>query len=173
MTERWASVPDWPAYEVSDRGRVRRVTPSRHGGSQAAPGRVLRPQLVSGGYHGVHLYDGKRHRLCHVHRLVADVFLIGERAATVNHRDGDKTNNSVGNLEWATHAANTRHAVRTGLRVAPVGEANGSARLTAADVVLIRAVADDIGNAELARQFGVSSSTIRRARVGEAWRHVA
>lgn len=169
--ERWLPIPGWGAYEVSDAGRVRRTSPSKHGGSRCEPGRVLRPLNVSNGYVGVRLYDGKRSRLCTIHRLVAEAFL-GPSPLTVNHRNGDKHDNRVENLEWLTSGANTRHAVATGLRVSPVGVRNGSARMTDEQVRAIRRAPADVGHVDLARQYGVAASTIRRARIGDAWRHV-
>lgn len=52
-----------------------------------------------------------------VHRIVANAFIPNpENKETVNHRDGNKMNNAVSNLEWATRSENTFHAIRTGLK---------------------------------------------------------
>ena len=62
--------------------------------------------------------DGK---LCYMHRLVSKTYLPNpENKATVNHMDGDKYNNMLCNLEWATSSENMKHACDTGLK--PVSE---------------------------------------------------
>ncbi len=54
---------------------------------------------------------------CSVHRLMALHFLPNPYQYTqVNHKDGDKTNNSIGNIEWCSAGQNIRHALKTGLR---------------------------------------------------------
>ena len=58
---------------------------------------------------------GKRSN-CAVHRLMCTTFLPNpENKAHVNHKDGNKLNNSLDNLEWATEKENSQHAVNTGL----------------------------------------------------------
>jgi hypothetical protein len=105
MTEEWRDTPGYEGrYQVSDAGRVR-----------GAKG-LLSPQLVNSHYLVVHLYFNARRQIHLVHRLVAEAFIPNlEPKPTVNHKDGVKTNNVVGNLEWATRVEQMAHARSTGL----------------------------------------------------------
>ncbi len=74
---------------------------------------VLSPRTNPNGYSVVTL-DGKQ---VAVHRLVAMHFLPNPyQHPQVNHKDGDKTNNHVSNLEWCSAEHNAQHALATGLR---------------------------------------------------------
>lgn len=65
------------------------------------------------GYHEV-ILNGKQYR---VHRLVAEAFIPNpNNLPCVNHKDGNKQNNSVDNLEWVTYSENTIHSFKTGLQ---------------------------------------------------------
>ena len=70
------------------------------------------PNSAKDPYYIVVLSDNKNH---FIHRLMAKTFLPGPEKAHVNHIDGNKQNNSIDNLEWATPAENSQHAVDTGL----------------------------------------------------------
>lgn len=53
---------------------------------------------------------------CLLHRLIAEAFIPNlEKKLTVNHKDGNKKNNNVKNLEWASYSENIIHAIKTGL----------------------------------------------------------
>lgn len=89
------------------------------------PTKRVKCSTDSDGYLVCHLnIDGKRshHKL---HRLVAQLYIPNpNNLPQVNHKDGDKTNNSPDNLEWCTAKENTIHAVKIGLRVAVSGDAH-------------------------------------------------
>ena len=74
--------------------------------------RKLQPATLKNGYRQVKLFDsnGQQHGM-YVHRLVATAFLENPfEKIVVNHKDCDRTNNCIANLEWATYSENMRHA---------------------------------------------------------------
>ncbi len=120
MSAQWRPVVGWTGwYEVSNLGQVRgtsRTSQRRDGTAQNWVGRELRPFPNYKGYLVVRLSRPGKRLQARVHRLVAEAFLpAGHTVETVNHKDGDKTNNRASNLEWATRSENTRHAVANGL----------------------------------------------------------
>ena len=105
--ERWKPINDWEdKYAVSDTGKVKNII----------SGKML-PQYDNGvGYKKVHLWrDGVGEKKSYVHRLVAEAFIpcAGGRNE-VNHKDGNRSNNAIDNLEWVTSSENTKHAVYRG-----------------------------------------------------------
>ena len=76
--------------------------------------RFLLPTVNSLGYLVVALSLNK---LFYIHRLIAEHFIPNhENKPCINHKDGNKINNSIDNLEWCTHRENMQHCVKTGLR---------------------------------------------------------
>jgi len=68
------------------------------------------------GYLGVNLWNGTKSIKKYIHRLVALAFIPNpENLPDVNHKDGDKSNNTLDNLEWCTNQENMNHAWKTGL----------------------------------------------------------
>lgn len=122
--ESWKPIPGYEGlYEVSDYGRVKslsRTMPHKNHGTWNIRERFLMQHW--GGPKGsqyltVWLHKGKgEQRIFRVHRLVAEVFIPKvEGKSFVNHKDGDKGNNRVENLEWCTPLENTKHAFEHGL----------------------------------------------------------
>lgn len=98
-------------YQVSSDGDVRAHPDARIGGM--VPGKVLFQSKDDRGYPQVQLWMNCVPLSVKVHRLVAEAFLGAREAGmTINHMDGDKTNNFVGNLEYVTNQENIRHAHR-------------------------------------------------------------
>jgi len=91
-------------YEVSNTGLVRTVA-----------GKELKPYLHKQGYLRIKLTSGGTRKSFLIHRLVAEAFIPNEHELpTINHKDGDPSNNDVSNLEWCTQKENVAHAVETG-----------------------------------------------------------
>lgn len=105
-------------YEISNLGRVKSVqrTIEHHGaksGFYNKSEKILSPHrnLARGGYFEVNLWKGNKSKNFKIHRLVANAFIPNqENKSEVNHKDGDKSNNCVNNLEWATSQENINHA---------------------------------------------------------------
>lgn len=119
--EIWKSIKGYEGfYEVSNLGRIRskdRFVKNKWGGRHLRKGVLLKQKTTKQGYLSVTLQkDGILKHLL-VHRIVASKFI---RIKTkdkiyVNHKDGNKLNNDVSNLEWVTASQNTQHAWDSGL----------------------------------------------------------
>lgn len=100
--ETWKTAPGFPGYEVSDRGRVRRSE-----GGQGTKGGVIKPVPNDRGYKVVALRKDGKTSTPHVHSLVARAFLKGGgNGMTVQHKNHNKGDNRVSNLEWAKASDN-------------------------------------------------------------------
>ena len=108
-------------YEVSNLGRIRSkdrdvALGTNYGVVRHFEERILKGVMTPSGYYVVNMYlKTKMHRYL-IHRMVAMAFLDNpQQKPYVNHKDGNKTNNYLDNLEWATPSENTLHAWETGL----------------------------------------------------------
>ncbi|MFL2104164.1 NUMOD4 motif-containing HNH endonuclease [Mycobacteroides abscessus] len=110
--EVWRPVEGYKAYEVSSFGRVRSKGFIMNNGA-FRKGIILKPYPDPKGYLKVDIHRNIKK----VHRLVAQAFIENSmNKPQVNHKDGDKSNNHIDNLEWMTNSENTQHAWDTGLR---------------------------------------------------------
>lgn len=111
-TEEWRSVAEAPAYEVSSRGRLRRIKLDRHGNPY---GGVLKPGLSRGYARYILCVDGK-HLSRSGHALVCAAFNGPKPSPEMHcaHRDGCKLNNTPSNLYWATPLENAADRERHG-----------------------------------------------------------
>jgi hypothetical protein len=173
MREEWRAVVGFEGYyEVSNFGRVRRIKPSPRWPNRAMP-IYLSPSKHKKGYTQVVLYRAPSFVCRKIHVLVAQSF-IGARPgnATINHKDFDKANNCVSNLEYVSASDNVRHAYTFEQRrqAQPRGVKHHNAVLTEARARKIQR--KEIGRAEAVRRWGISRSTYDQVRSGKTWRHL-
>lgn len=124
MQEIWKDIAGYEGlYQVSNLGRVKSLEryTQNHGKPQHHPEQIKKPsdkkrKGVLQGYLALQLYKNNEGKNFHVHRLVAEAFIPNpENKRTVNHKNGDKHDNRVENLEWTTYSENNVHAYQTGL----------------------------------------------------------
>ena len=108
--ERWEYVHGYDnSYQISSYGRVKSLKFSKE--------KYLKPKQNRGGYLEVLLYKNNKGKLYRIHRLVAEAFIQNTyNYPEVNHKDGNKLNNCVSNLEWCTSSENNKHAYSIGLK---------------------------------------------------------
>ena len=82
-------------------------------------GTIKKPTKLTIGYLMFDLYRNNKATKVYLHRLIAEHFIHNDdpiNKTQVNHKNGNKLDNSISNLEWISHGDNIRHAVQTGLR---------------------------------------------------------
>jgi len=110
-SEVWKSIPNYPKYEASNFGRIKRLQISfktKNGKFLTKKENILKQRTNSGGYAGVAMVINGQQKFRSTHRLVASAFL-GIRDLKVNHKDFNKLNNNIGNLEYITQRQNIIH----------------------------------------------------------------
>lgn len=153
MVENWKDIPEYEGvYQVSDN----------------VAGEVVK------GYKRVKLFfegGGKRYM---VHVLVMRAF-VGPKpeGMQVNHKNGDKKDCNLANLEYVTCSDNQLHSVRILGRPNPQGSKHGGSKLREPEVLRIRELrrnGDDL--ATIAELFCVSVPTVSMICTGKTWRHI-
>lgn len=151
-------------YSVSSFGRVR------------SGDRVLKPQLnKKRRYHYICLEGDGRRKNHILHRLVAYAFLPQVWGKNqVNHKDADKGNNKIDNLEWVTKEENYEHARKMGVYVGKHGENSPCSRLKEKDVLEIFRLRMEKGllHRQIAQMYGMGVSTITHILLGTRWSYL-
>ena len=188
--ELWRDVKDYEGiYQVSNLGNVRRLAYVKTMCNQFdcwlqdMPEYVFTPGLDTRGYPQVSLTIGKR-RVARVHRLVAEAFLeapsqelqtecelAGFPCVLVNHKDGNKVNNNIANLEWCSPKYNVDHAmVVIGINHKK-GEDCHSNKLSREEAVEVYTLAHQSAQSQesIAEVYGIKQITVSNIKTGRAW----
>lgn len=97
----WREVKEYANYEVNQFGEIRHKKRKK----------ILKPRSNNGGYQYVNFKINGKNTNFAVHRIVANAFIPNPNGYTeVNHKDYDKTNNYVNNLEWVSSSQNKQHS---------------------------------------------------------------
>jgi hypothetical protein len=169
--EVWKQISGYEGmYEISDIGRARSVDRIGPDGKNYK-GKPLTPALNRTGYYFVRLRKDGHTKSFKIHRLVAMNFIPNENdKSEVNHIDGNKTNNVVGNLEWVSRSENLKHAFKIGLKSVE-GERNPKSKLTKADVEEIRRrLSEGEFQKYIASDFGITIAAVSDIKTGKRWR---
>lgn len=179
MAEEWRDISGtFGKYRVSSLGRVASL--------KRKEARMLKPYANNKGYLLVKIhYSARFVRAKSIHRLVASQFLTKKPEHTqVNHKNGEKTDNNLENLEWCTSSHNIKHAFKTGLRSTSIKQRESHSPLIAMDVQLIREAYWNKKNqamsqkrrpftiSNLAIYFNVGFKTVSNIVNNKTWRHI-
>lgn len=170
MDEKWKDIEGYEGrYAISSKGRLYSYRYKRI----IVPGETKNGYLVQG------LCKDGRTKLYLIHRLVAQAFIPNpDNLSEVNHKDLDKKNNSVENLEWCSHIENSSHAIRNGHSGYRFEKGNdigrrskGNRRLTQEQVeeIRVRLSRGETG-VSLAKEFGVGTGAISFIKTGRTWK---
>lgn len=179
--EIWKNVPGMEGlYQVSNFGRIKslaRTIQRNNKGTLHTKEHFVKGSKDTKGYLQLDAkIDGKR-VLKFIHRIVAEAFLDNtENLEQVNHKDGNKLNNCVENLEWVTCKDNIHHAWNNGLNRPQKGEKHANHKLTEEQVAFIKEHYKkgnkEFGASALAKRFNVTKTPIVLIVKGKAWKHI-
>ena len=165
MKEVWKDIAGYDGfYMVSNTGKVMSV------GGRCGTSRnplMLKQSANHDGYLKVRLLYNGKDVTAKVHRLVAEAFIENsDGKETVNHKDGNKQNNHVDNLEWADRSEQMYHAYRYGLKPRMNGEKCPAAKLTNEQAQEIRRLykrnSKEFGTVALGRKYGITNAAVGR-----------
>ena len=165
-------------YEVSNLGRVKCLEKTGPNpitkGIRVYPEKIMKTRTDRDGYTTIGLNDetnGRKKKYSTVHRLVAKAFLPNpENRPEVNHKDHNRSNNELANLEWSTLQENRAWCVKFDRQIK--GEQVNTCKLTEAQVLEILSLKNSLTQKQLGEKYGVTQSAISSLLLGKSWKSV-
>lgn len=163
-------------YEVSNFGRFKQL-PRRlncRGGSRMTVEKIVYGSN-SNGYRTISFKKDRISFQIDIHILVAKAFIPNpENKYSVNHKDANRSNNHVDNLEWATQKEQLEHAKKLGLLKITKGESRSTHKLTESQVVEMRELYENTKTSyrKLGKRYNISGTTVRYIISRKKWKHV-
>lgn len=137
--------------------------------------KLLSPSKNKNGYMNLILYvNGNSHNV-EIHRLVAIAFIPNpDNKLQVNHKDGNKTRNWHGNLEWMTQQENIQHAIDTGLRDSFLG-VNSPKNIYPEETIHKICKLLEEGNSQLgiSKLLNVNKGVVNSIKQRKMWKHIS
>jgi hypothetical protein len=153
-------------YEISNLGRLRRISKTLKGG-------IINAKPQRDGYIVGDMSVNGFSKKYIIHRLVAIAFIPNpENKPEVNHINGIKGDNRVENLEWVTRSENTIHAYSTGLQISLKGEKHAMAKLSDKDVLKIRELLKTHTTTQVGRMYNMCRNSMLFIKKKETWSHL-
>jgi hypothetical protein len=172
--EEWKDIPGFNGrYQASTHGRIKAVGHPRRINHTF----IMKPQKRGEyNYLGIGLWDATtgKARSHFVHLLILLTF-VGPRPAGMqgNHKDCNKHNNRVSNLEYVTRSQNMQHAYANGrIRRVHLGYTLAPEQVRAIKELLARFSQKEMNNRRIAKMFNTSHETIRQIRLGRRWHYL-
>lgn len=163
--ESWKPVKDFPLYRVSNYGRIKSFWSGRW--------TILNGTVTTNGY----VHQPLKHlitKIMTVHSIVLEAF-VGPRPEGMqcNHKDGNKTNNSLSNLEWVTQSENALHAIKNGLQPLCRGESHGKAKWKDGEIWLLKKMLyHGVAKSIICKMFKMGIRNVNRIAHGDRWGHI-
>jgi hypothetical protein len=166
--ELWKDIEGWEGiYQISNNGNVKSFRWNKE--------KLLKIQTDTGGYSfiSLHVSEGKRDKRL-IHRLVAQAFIPNpDNKLEVNHKDLNKKNNHIDNLEWATRSENIKHSIKHGHHYIPKGVQQPKAKI---NDDIAKEIKIELKNGkmpmEISKKLNVPYYIVKDIKRCRTWNHV-